>query len=290
MQEKLKTMRGILAEIAAEHPSLVVDEVDMSEDARRKVARFFFDRDDLPMKAWNGSPFYAYLYGLYKADADFVVHFDGDMFFGGGSQSWLSEAIEMFVERDDCLFVGPLPGPPRQDGALLGHGEHWRDVTSAPVPGLTHGRRFSTVSTRVFVTNLELAKRRVGRPFGWLKPDLRRRTHARLLGNPPETMELERVLSADMAARGLTRLDFLGSAPGMWTLHPPHRPPEFYERLPGLIERVECGDMPDAQRGHYDFTDALLDCRAERRGNRRSVRWSRHTKRVTERLFSARMA
>jgi len=46
-------------------------------------------------------------------------------------------------------------------------------------------------------------------------------------------------LSAAMSARGLSRIDFLGSGKGMWAVHPPPRSAAFYEALPELIGRIE---------------------------------------------------
>src|SRR5580704_17291645 len=60
--------------------------VDYSDATRRDVARYFFNLDSIPIKAWDGGPFYSYFFGLYVANAQYVMHFDGDMMFGGGSK------------------------------------------------------------------------------------------------------------------------------------------------------------------------------------------------------------
>src|SRR5204863_234224 len=58
---------------------------------------------------------------------------------------------------------------------------------------------------------------------------------------------------------GLGRIDFLGASPGMWAIHPPYRSPTFYERLPALVAEIECGDVPDAQRGYHEAEGCLVD-------------------------------
>ena len=73
-----------------------------------------------------------------------------------------------------------------------------------------------------------------------------------------------------MAAAGLFRVDFLGAAPGMWSLHPPYRSEEFYREPPRLIERIESGEVPEAQRGDYELNDSMFDWSRARR--RRMVR------------------
>jgi hypothetical protein len=62
-----------------------------------------------------------------------------------------------------------------------------------------------------------------------------------------------------MRERGLVRRDFLGSAPGMWSLHPPYRCADFYAKLPDVIARVEDGNIPDAQRGDHDINGSMVD-------------------------------
>jgi hypothetical protein len=72
-----------------------------------------------------------------------------------------------------------------------------------------------------------------------------------------------------MAEHSLFRVDFLGEPPGMWSIHPPYRSPEFYQALPGLIERIEAGDIPDAQRGDHDVNDSMVDWSSARAAQHR---------------------
>jgi hypothetical protein len=70
-----------------------------------------------------------------------------------------------------------------------------------------------------------------------------------------------------MVRNGLWRVDVLGQGRGMWTIHPEWRSPRFYQELPSLIERVECGDVPDGQRGRHDLHDSFFDWSDARREN-----------------------
>ena len=58
-------------------------------------------------------------------------------------------------------------------------------------------------------------------------------------------------------------------------LHPPYRGAEFCRRLPELIAAVESGQVPDAQRGHYDIHDSMIDWTPQRAAARRHKRWLR---------------
>ena len=284
MEAKLARMRETLAAIAADEPKLVIDEVDPSPEARARVARQWFGRDDMPLKAWNGSPIYAYLFGMSATGADQVVHFDGDMLFGGGSTDWVAEALDVLHEEDDCAFVSPLSGPPHPDGELIGQGEHWKDTRFGPIEGRERAYRFNTVSTRIFLTSITLLKERLGGPVPMRAPGLKEWLFAALLENPRETIELERMLAEAMAASGLCRIDMLGSAPGMWTLHPPYRSDEFYARLPELVHRVETGDLPEGQLGRYDLGAPLIDWSEVARQKSRANRWKQHAHHVAGRL------
>jgi hypothetical protein len=262
-------LRALLARFGERYPQLRTVLVDYSPAARKEVAQAFFGLDDIPVKAWDGGPFYAYFFGLLHADARYVVHFDGDMLFGGGSSTWVEEALALFAARPDTLFVGPFPGPARSDGAVRGHsGEHAPvDVAGGPA------YRFKEVSTRIFMIDLQRLRDTLG-VLPLLPPRFLKRCKSRLLGNPPDAREAEVILGDVLKANHLWRIDFLGQAPGMWSLHPPYRSEAFYQRLPELIATVERGDVPEAQRGDYDMNDSMIDwSEARARGRRHKRLW-----------------
>ena len=151
-----------LAARQAEHRHLEVVEVDYSPETRERVRRAYFKAETaVPPKAFDGGPFHAYFYGLMAANADYVVHMDSDMLFGGASQTWLAEAIDWLRHEPDALFVGPLPGPPRADGSLKDSHRALAGVSGIRAPERLAADypayRFSSVSTRIFV----LAQRRL---------------------------------------------------------------------------------------------------------------------------------
>ena len=188
---------------------------------------------------------------------------DSDMLFGGGSQTWVQEAMDLFDAREDVLFASPLPGPPRSDNALCDQ------PLARPLSDRPHAYAFNGVSTRVFLLDRGRLAKRVG-PLQ-LRPPLllRSRLKARLRGNPSVAMP-EQLLSTALNDRGLVRIDFLGESPGMWSLHPPFRSRGFYDALPALVAAVESGQIPDEQRGHYDFVDDFFDFSDVRAQLRRS--------------------
>ncbi len=245
-------MNELLTRLVSEYPRARIGVVDSSPEAVAAVARRFFGIDRIPMKDSRGGPLFSYFYGLHDAAHDHVLHMDSDMLFGGGSQTWLDEAGAILHREDDLLLACPHPGPPRHDGHLF------YQPDARPEPGSGRAYRFASMSTRVFLIDRRRLEDRVG-PLTLAPPRLfRSRVKALIKGNPSVSMP-EQILSGAMRRHGLSRLDFLGREPGMWSLHPAYRSPAFYEALPSLIARVEAQEVPDEQRGHYDIVDALFD-------------------------------
>jgi hypothetical protein len=254
--ENLARMRQFIGEARQAYPQLQVADVDYSEEMKRAVAQYFFGVDSIPVKAWDGGPFYAYFFGLYIANAQYVFHIDGDIMFGGGSKTWMGEAIACMEERPDVLFTAPFPGPPRADGEIFGHGTEGTAHSKEPMDWPAY--RHSSVSTRIFMIDLNRFKTRLD-VLPLLAPTALQRLKSKLLGNPPEVREAEVVLSK--------------------TVHPPYRSEAFYKRLPELIHAVETDDVPDRQRGHYDLNDSMIDWTSAREANRwhrRYLRMIRH--------------
>jgi hypothetical protein len=262
-QENRRKLFAHLEEIAGRNPKISILEVDYSRGALEAVRRRYFPTTPAyPEKAFDGGPFHAYFYGLMKADAAYVVHMDSDMLFGGASQIWLEEAIGRLQTTSDALFAGPLPGPPTVDGNLPDLHRSLPGVLAiraperlvAPYPAY----RFQSVSTRIFVLDC-LRFESAANPFELVRPGFKRRLRARLFRQSPLSMPAEEILTLNMMRNGLHRVDFLGSGEGMYSLHPPFRSEGFYRELPTLINRIESGLIPDAQRGHYDINASMMD-------------------------------
>ena len=258
-----------IAPLAQSIPGARVLEVDYS--ARSAVAAAFFNHQDVPEKDYRGGPYYSYFFGLHAARHDHVLHVDSDMFFGGGSGHWIGEALERLARRPEIFAITPLLGPPSSDGSL-------RQLHATRSDPSDPSHDFPELSTRLFLVD----RRRFRTDFGKIsaeRPSLRGRFNALIDGN--HAWELPEVtLSRRMAERRMVYHAFLGSAPGMWCLHPPFRCHEFYERLPELIRRVEAGDIPAAQRGDHDMNDSMVDWTEGITALRTNRWWRRLARRV----------
>src|SRR5262249_43092197 len=113
----------------------------------KSVGVEFFGVTSVPIKDYRGGPYYSYFYALYASRNRYVFHLDSDMLFGGGSQTWIGEALAI-LGSPDVFSCDPLPGPPRQDGAL----PRERATLDGRWPGAF---RIDGFGTRVFLIDKE---------------------------------------------------------------------------------------------------------------------------------------
>lgn len=276
-EDDVARLRALLDEVCAAHPEVHVREVDYGPQAEREVSARFFGGRPVPRKSHYGAAFYSYFYGWHTARHDLVLHTDSDVLYGGGSSTWLEEAVAVLEQRDDVVVCSPLPGPPTADGRLPDSAlEAHSSDGSAFRQEQPYAFSMASCSTRVFLMDRAELVRRIG-PLRPRPPRPSSHVRARLEGHVPVELP-EAMLGRHMRASGQRRLDLLGEAPGRWSLHPPLRSPEFYAALPGLVERVERGDVPEAQRGDFDVNDSMVDwtsARAAAQERHWRTRWPR---------------
>lgn len=273
---------AFLVELAGAVGGVRVVPVDYSAPAAQAVADMFFDGRPVPLKDYRGGPFYCYFYALHAAQHDRVLHLDCDMLLGGGSQRWVAEALEILARHPDVLACSPLPGPPSHDGTV--NPQHFHTQGAEPDRELPSAFRFDRLSTRAYlVDRVKLAALGGGRfgahvsepaaePASPAAPP--RSNLPRWRPTPPQPAPSlppmpERIVSLEMQRAGLVRLDFLGRDPGLWAVHAWARDADFYELLPGLIDRVERGEVTDDQRGTQELSLGMLR-------RRRGFRFYRH--------------
>ena len=249
-QERLPGMRLLIDEYCAKYANVRSLEVDYSPKVAASIGTQFFGGKPVPAKDWNGGPFYSYFFGLYAATHDYIFHMDSDMMYGGGNSTWVAEAIQLLTERPDVLICSPIPGPPTEDGRL-------RSQSLAIEPYSSLAFRSPALSSRHFFLDRKHFRSRI-QQLPLTQPPRRRVWQAQLEGKPPYNLP-EVIFSQAMSAHDLVRIEFLGNAPGMWSIHPPYRSQLFYERLPTLIQQIETGDIPEAQRGCHDMNESMIN-------------------------------
>lgn len=243
--------------------------VDYSPPMKRAVAEYFLGLADMPDKDFRGGPFYAYFFGLYMARNNLVFHLDSDIFLGGGSQTWISEAAALFERDERCLFVSPLPGPPREDGLLTGQPSYHKTAPFMYEIKGASSRLYMTDKSRLAKNKLEL-----------VKPPLRSQLKAMAEGNPNADLP-EHMFKNLMEKGGFRRIDFLGQGQGLWSLHPPYHSQLFYDRLPVIIANIEINNLPASQYGFYDLVNEVCDWTEDERRLKENRWW----KKLYDRFF-----
>lgn len=225
-------------------------EVDYSEERLRTRYRPRFRRAVDATHDFHGAPVHGYMFALDSAPTRYVVHADSDMMLhqAHAAPSWVERGIELMRRHADLFCVLPRSGPPRADGRLFQPDAFVRDARGFC--------RFTTFTSRIFLVDTRRMEQlypldpRWPRqaPCGW-------RRRARLLANRwrgRSTLPAwEMMVTARMAELGWWRADLEAST--AWSLHPLDRSSRFFARLPSIIERVERGEYPSAQAGHYDL-------------------------------------
>jgi hypothetical protein len=205
-----------------------------AHEIERVLGRYFVSHaSKVPTHAMTGGPVYPTLYGLETMKSDFIVQFDGDMFFHAPGPSWIEAGLEVLAADPNIWFAmlhgGPPSGPPGSR-ASLGPLNARRSSQDANARGWL----FRNVSTRYFLTDRRRLRGRV--------PAARR--GAGLL-------PLEQCLSVALFRERAARIS-LPSSVG-WDLHAHSHGAPFSEWAPRIAELVARGIVPDAQRGSYDL-------------------------------------
>ena len=246
-EENKKLFKELFTELKIEFPSLKVQEIDYSPATIERVYSKYFGKT-IPTHDYRGAPVYGYIYGIEEAKEDFVIHIDSDMFFGGLSQTWVKEALELMKSNEKVLVTGPLPGPPHPEKKLIRQSRYFNFKPEDYYFG------FYSMSTRIFMLN----KKRL---YGLLKPHkpaLQQWIFGLIEGF--DSLEaLEIIISNLMKRENFLRVDFKGEEPGLWSIHPTYRSDEFYKRIPEMIERVIKNDVPEEQLGDYNFSMNFID-------------------------------
>ena len=248
-QSARRQLYAFLEEVCQPHRSARVVEVDYSRATWTAITDAYFGgQRAIPSISFYGA-FYAYFFGVFASSRRHILHTDSDMLYGGGSQSWVAEALETLARRPDVLACNPLPGPPTSDGELR----------SQRLERDTHERsafRAHALSTRLFLLDTERLARIT--PIPLVRVGGLRALQCFIEGRS-RILPAESCISAAMEGNGIWRLDFLGHPPGMWSIHPALRSATFYNTLPDVVRKVEQGEMPEQQRGRHDVDDSLVD-------------------------------
>lgn len=245
--------RNILESFTNLSPKAKVLYVDYSPSVRENVAKELWGLADLPIKDYRGGPFYSYLFGIHQASESYVLHLDSDIILGGDADSWCAEAVDLYEMDPHIAAILPYSGPPNINGRIP---DHYR-LRASPYPHYSNTYKSESFTTRVFFVSkkrlsLILKQTQIKRPN--LLRSLLGLWHQNPLVQTPEQL-----ITTFLNNEKHFRVDFPGSKAPFWTLHPPFRSQEFYNRLEGIIDAVENDQIPTQQRGNHDLNEGFIN-------------------------------
>lgn len=223
----------------------VVDRIVEFDDAfgsDRALSKKYFVRKPGAARDHRGVPLWAWIAEFEACRTPYLVHFDCDMLlYQQHGHSWINEGIDLLQRRADVMFVLPLPGPPRADGALV----QKKGVYEIDGDGFY---RFKSFTCRKYLVDIQRFSQLL--PVKLLYASRKRRLLQALTGRSG-LHYWEKMVSRRLAASRFIRADL--ASKNAWTLHSHDHSERFVRELPEILRRVERGDFPDEQAGDYDL-------------------------------------
>jgi hypothetical protein len=216
--------------------------VYLSEIATDRLAEKHFGSRVSTMRDHRSIPLFAWIAGIEAAQTDFVVHFDSDILLHQTpGHSWINAGMSLLQEDPLTMFVAPLPGPPSGDGSL-------RAQTAAPTLDNQGNFRFKTFSSRRFLLSKQRFEKLLPTPLRYTS--IKRRL-LMPLGFRNAILPWEYCVSCALQKSKYYRVHLC--SPKAWSLHCQDHSHAWLRSLPVVIRRVEEGQYPAEQGGHYDL-------------------------------------
>ena len=245
-QSELSYIIEILEEIKAHH-SFEIEVLSPSPNEVRYLSRIHLGKPYRETHCFRGYPIHGSIQQFLKDDADYILHLDCDMiFYEEEGFSWIRNGIELMEENDDILCALPRGGPPANDGKLHQGTTHYKKDN---LRGLYLFKNFTSrhylVHRKRFLELLPM------KPLwlSWREP-----LKSRLLGEG-KMLCWESIVENAMLDSSFLRADLMTNK--AWSIHPGERSEKFNKLIPQVINRVNLGEYPEEQAGHFDL---ILDC------------------------------
>ncbi len=259
--------RRRILEIAGRIPDARILEVDYSPAAQDAVAAAFFGGAPVPAKDCRGGPYYAY------RSSQRCRHV-----FRRRIRILDASRARALRRRARSPLHRTAPRSARARRKTQTTHRHARTPPRPRRPPLRRDEH-PALPLRLFLFDRARFRERIvaltPRP-----PATRARLLAWLDGHPAQELP-EELFSEALSTHSLRRFDFAGPAPGCWSLHPPYRSEDFFQKLTGLIKRIEKADLPAAQLGDHDLNASLVDWTEAHARMARRRWWHRLANRLT---------
>ena len=237
----------------------VVDRiVDINYDSEfhRRVFRKHFGTYICHTHNYKGYPILGSIFKIEECRSDYMVHFDSDMLLHQQPDySWIQEGMELMGKYPKIMSIRPLTGPPALDKNMKQNYPYTKNPAGF--------YEFKFFGSRAYMINCQNFDKFLPIPAIWRSYrnkwlnylPLSLKIKLNNLTNKGALDSWEIMVSCKLEKTDYTRATLCN--PKAWTLHPKDRSEQFIQALPQIIERIEKGDYPSEQRGHYDLISHL---------------------------------
>ena len=231
-------------------------EINYDTQYRDRVYRKHFGSPIRFTHNYKGYPILGTIFTIEEAQSDYMLHFDSDMLIHQKPDySWVKEGIKLMQSHNDVMSVRPLTGPPTENGIMYQKMPYEKDPEGF--------YRFKFFGSRAYLLDRKRFDELLPLPIIW-RP-YRRKFVTQLPVKLQTTLNYLTGKGAFdswevMVSRQLEKTNYVRAtlaSPQAWTLHPIDRSPEFIAALPKIIEKIEAGEYPPEQAGHYDLKSEL---------------------------------
>jgi hypothetical protein len=205
---------------------------------------------------YKGYPILGTIFTIEEPNSDYMLHFDSDMLlYQQADFNWIEEAMKLSEKHPEIMSFRPLTGPPSVDGTLYQQKNYQYDTDGF--------YKFKFFGSRVYLINKKTFDQILPLPIVW------RAYKQKFFNNLPNNLQtlLNYTFNKGkldsweiMVSKKLENTEFWRGVLAdkrAWTLHPKDRSPAFIQALPDIIKRIEAGEYPEEQAGHYDLISEL---------------------------------
>ncbi len=233
----------------------IVD-IDYNPEFHRRVFRKHFGNYIRYTHNYKGYPILGSIFKIEECRSDYMLHFDSDMLLHQQPDySWVQQGMELMSKYPEIMSIRPLTGPPSLDENIKQYYPYKKNPAGF--------YEFKFFGSRAYMINCQSFNQFLPIPVIWRS--YRNKWLNKLpLGIKTQLNNLTGKGALDsweiMVSRKLEQTNYIRatlSNKKAWTLHPKERSKQFIKALPQIIERIEQGDYPSEQAGHYDLISNL---------------------------------
>ena len=237
----------------------VVDRVvDINYDPqyRDRVYRKHFGSRIVQSHNYKGYPILGTIFTIEECQSDYMLHFDSDMLLHQQADySWIERGMELMEKHSEIMSIRPLTGPPQADGSINQRVDYETDPDGF--------YRFKFFGSRAYLIGSKRFDELLPLPIIWRsyrnrflnQLPLSWKTAINALTGKGKLDSWELMVSKQLKQTDYVRATLADSQ--AWTLHPKDRSPAFIKALPQIIQKIEAGEYPPQQAGHYDLISKL---------------------------------